>query len=260
MLRHMARIGSVVLVLALLAVAAPVSAAMPFTDVADSKFRNDIDWAFNNGITVGCSPTRFCPNGLVNREQMATFLSRMFNLPPTSTDYFSDDSSSPHEANINRVAAAGITAGCGPNRYCPKGLVTRAQMASFIARAAHLVTGGGRNYFWDDNGSVHEANIDRMAAAGMTSGCGSYQFCPNGAVTRGQMAAFLHRVETPRTAPPYPAPAPPCDPSYPTVCIPSPPPDLDCPDIPHRDFAVRQPDPHRFDGDRDGVGCETTSW
>jgi len=48
-----------------------------------------------------------------------------------------------------------------------------------------------------------------------------------------------------------------CDPSYPTVCIPPPPPDLDCGDISHRRFVVRPPDPHNFDGDGDGVGCET---
>lgn len=48
-----------------------------------------------------------------------------------------------------------------------------------------------------------------------------------------------------------------CDPSYPTVCIPPPPPDLDCPDISYRDFRVYPPDPHRFDGDHDGIGCET---
>lgn len=47
-----------------------------------------------------------------------------------------------------------------------------------------------------------------------------------------------------------------CDPSYPTVCIPSPPPDLDCRDIPYRTFVVRPPDPHGFDADRDGIGCE----
>ncbi len=47
-----------------------------------------------------------------------------------------------------------------------------------------------------------------------------------------------------------------CDASYPTVCILPPPPDLDCGDIPHRRFEVRQPDPHRFDGDFDGIGCE----
>lgn len=47
-----------------------------------------------------------------------------------------------------------------------------------------------------------------------------------------------------------------CDPAYPDVCIPSPPPDLDCADIPYRRFRVLPPDPHRFDRDRDGIGCE----
>lgn len=48
-----------------------------------------------------------------------------------------------------------------------------------------------------------------------------------------------------------------CDPSYPTVCIPPPPPDLDCGDISYRRFEVRAPDPHRFDADHDGIGCES---
>jgi len=47
-----------------------------------------------------------------------------------------------------------------------------------------------------------------------------------------------------------------CDSSYPTVCIAPPPPDLDCGDISYQNFEVRQPDPHRFDGDKDGIGCE----
>lgn len=48
-----------------------------------------------------------------------------------------------------------------------------------------------------------------------------------------------------------------CDPAYPTVCIPPPPPDLDCPQISFRNFVVLAPDPHRFDGNHDGVGCQT---
>lgn len=48
-----------------------------------------------------------------------------------------------------------------------------------------------------------------------------------------------------------------CDPAYPAVCIPSPPPDLDCGDITHRRFTVLAPDPHRFDVDGDGIGCES---
>jgi micrococcal nuclease len=47
-----------------------------------------------------------------------------------------------------------------------------------------------------------------------------------------------------------------CEPSYPDVCIASPPPDLDCADVPHRGFRVVGADPHRFDGDGDGRGCE----
>ncbi len=48
-----------------------------------------------------------------------------------------------------------------------------------------------------------------------------------------------------------------CDPSYPDFCIPPPPPDLDCKDVaPHQRFTVKQPDPHRFDGDKNGIGCE----
>ncbi len=53
-----------------------------------------------------------------------------------------------------------------------------------------------------------------------------------------------------------PSPGGNCDPSYPDVCIPSPPPDLDCGEISFRRFRVIGADPHRFDGDHDGIGCE----
>jgi len=48
-----------------------------------------------------------------------------------------------------------------------------------------------------------------------------------------------------------------CDESYPTVCIAVYPPDLDCSQIPHRYFVVVGDDPHGFDGDNDGFGCES---
>jgi hypothetical protein len=47
-----------------------------------------------------------------------------------------------------------------------------------------------------------------------------------------------------------------CDPSYPGVCIPPRPPDLDCPQISYTNFTVLPPDPHGFDRDGDGIGCE----
>ncbi len=48
-----------------------------------------------------------------------------------------------------------------------------------------------------------------------------------------------------------------CDPSYLDFCIPAPPPDLDCDEIAYRDFHVQPPDPHAFDGNHDGIGCES---
>jgi PKD repeat protein len=50
-----------------------------------------------------------------------------------------------------------------------------------------------------------------------------------------------------------------CDPSYPGLCIPPPPPDLDCDNISARNFRVLPPDPHRFDDDNDGIGCPSGS-
>ena len=47
-----------------------------------------------------------------------------------------------------------------------------------------------------------------------------------------------------------------CDPAYPEVCIPPPPPDLDCRDVGASHFTVLAPDPHNFDGDLNGIGCE----
>jgi len=50
---------------------------------------------------------------------------------------------------------------------------------------------------------------------------------------------------------------PSCDPSYPDVCIPPYPPDLNCGDIGYSNFRVVGTDPHGFDGDNDGIGCES---
>jgi hypothetical protein len=171
----------------------PPPGGHPFTDIDGSKFKNDIIWAWEEGITAGCSATRYCPNGLVTRGQMASFLVRALGLPATGTDFFTDDNTSVHEGNINRLRAAGITAGCGGTRFCPNGLVTRGQMATFLVRAYDLAA-TGTDYFTDDEGLVHEPNINALRKANITSGCGGTSFCPSGIVTRGQMAAFLHRA------------------------------------------------------------------
>src|SRR6476661_4204892 len=68
----------------------------------------------------------------------------------------------------------------------------------------------------------------------------------------------LPTTSTPtRTPIPLPVLTPVCDPAYPDFCIPSPPPILACKDLTYKGFRVLPPDPHGFDGDHDGIGCET---
>ena len=175
-----------------------------FTDVDPSGVHTaNIEALFAAGITVGCGrePRRFCPDQPVTRAQMATFLARALNLeaPSGSAGFADADPSGVHTANIEALFAAGITVGCGrePRRFCPDQPVTRAQMATFLARALNLEAPSGSAGFADaDPSDVHTANIEALFAAGITVGCGREprRFCPDQPVTRAQMATFLARA------------------------------------------------------------------
>ncbi len=193
-------------VVAALLVVGPATAlaATDFVDVPSGHtFEADITWLSDQGITRGCNPPandRFCPDQSVTRGQMAAFLVRALSLTASGSYNFSDDNGSVFEADIEKLAEAGITRGCNPptnDHFCPDSPVTRGQMAAFLVRALSLTDDGGGNNFSDDNGSVFEADIAKLAAAGITLGCNpptNNHFCPDNAVTRGQMAAFLRRA------------------------------------------------------------------
>lgn len=100
---------------------------------------------------------------------------------------------------------------------------------------------------------AEQARQAREENAGLWGSCGEF----------GVPAATPTPVPTttPQPAPtatpvPTSPPAQNCHPSYPSVCIPPPPPDLDCPEIPYTNFTVTGSDPHGFDRDNDGIGCE----
>lgn len=164
-----------------------------FWDVVSTPFRGDIERTFLHGVTFGCSPINFCPALATTREVMAAWLANALELPRATSDYFTDDETSPHEDAINRIAAAGITAGCSATTFCPTGSVTRGQMAAFLTRAFRLPW-TARDYFTDDETSIFEGDINRLALSGITAGCGRMRFCPAGIVSREQMAAFLWRA------------------------------------------------------------------
>ncbi len=173
-----------------------------FDDVADSVFVDDILWLADSGITRGCGETSFCPKDNVTRGQMAAFLVRALGYTDDGGggDLFVDDDGTTFELDIDKLAAAGVTKGCNPpvnDRFCPNDAVTREQMAAFLVRALGLTDNGGGNNFVDDDNSVFQDDIAKLAAAGITTGCNppvNDRFCPTQRVTRQQMAAFLNRA------------------------------------------------------------------
>jgi uncharacterized repeat protein (TIGR01451 family) len=179
-----------------------VTTSRDFTDDDFSIFEDDIEWLYSAGITKGCNPPvndKYCPEDSLSRGQLAAMLARGLDLPSTTTDYFTDDDGSVFESAINRVAAAGITKGCNPpanDNFCPDDLVTRGEIAAMFDRALDLPA-TTTDYFTDDDTSIFEASINRLAAAGITKGCNppdNDQYCPDGNLTRGQIAAFFRRA------------------------------------------------------------------
>ena len=150
----------------------------PYTDIEGSKYYGQILWVAQRSIMAGCTSTRFCPDGSLTRGQLAKSLAEALDLPPTGTDFYSDDESSRFEGAINRLTAAGLTGGCGGGKYCPGQTVRRGALATALARALHLPA-TGTDFFTDDESSPHEANINRIAAAGITSGCADHRYCPD---------------------------------------------------------------------------------
>ncbi len=177
-----------------------------FTDDDGNEHEGFIEAIAAAGITLGCNPegTLYCPAEPVRRDQMASFIARGFELPAAGEDFFPDDEGNTHEDNINRVAAAGITLGFDDGTFGPTLLVSRAQMASFLARAMELDPVPGDRFA--DVSGVHEGNINAIAEEGVTLGCdqAGTLFCPDESVRRDQMASFLGRALGLEPTPPPP--------------------------------------------------------
>jgi hypothetical protein len=119
-----------------------VNAAQPFPDVPPTSFAMTNIMAIKAaGITAGCGGGIYCPSSNVSRQQMAAFLVRALEGEPpagycgTTNPFLDVPYTSAMCGPIKRLSELGITTGCGGGNYCPNGLVTRDQMAAFLARA-----------------------------------------------------------------------------------------------------------------------------
>ena len=174
-----------------------------FQDIGSSLHREAIDCAAWWGVVNGFSATEFVTDGNITRGQVASMIARALRaageaIPADAADAFPDDEGSLHEGDINALADAEILLGLPDGTFNPNGDVTRAQVASMVARA-YLVAAGtalaaGTDAFADDAGSVHEADINAVAAAGWVNGIGGGLFNPNGNATRAQFSSIITRM------------------------------------------------------------------
>jgi hypothetical protein len=179
-----------------------------FADVPFSYWANSfIERLYNAGVTGGCgtNPLIYCPDNKVTRAQMAVFLLKAVHgssyVPPSATGTIFNDVPVTYWAAawIEQLYAEGVTGGCGNGNYCPEGiLTTRAQMAVFLLRAKHgssYVPPAASGIFNDVPVTYWAAAwIEQLYAEGITSGCGNGNYCPEGSLTRAEMAIFLVRT------------------------------------------------------------------
>ncbi len=189
------------MIAATVTLAAPQATALDFDDVDSGSVHAPAIAALDSlgvfGLAGVCDN---CADVPLQRQEMAVWLTRALGEtnPTADSSRFSDISStewwSPY---AEELADLEITQGCatGPLRYCPREPVTRAQMASFLTRAFDLEPASDAG-FSDTSGNFHRSDINSLTAAGVTKGCSTQplRYCPEDAVTRGQMATFLHRA------------------------------------------------------------------
>ena len=205
--RTLRAVVAAVIAVALLTLPTTAAADEGFADVSDDSTHGaNIHTLDHAGTFEGtlCGRRMFCPSDPLSRAHMAVWLVRVVDGsdpdPVTATRFSDVDGAHPQAAFIERFAQLGVTEGCTtePLRYCPDQHVTRAQMASFLARAFNLAAAGESAGFADvAAGGTHSANIDTIAATEITVGCDTepFRYCPRDPVKRAQMASFLVRAD-----------------------------------------------------------------
>lgn len=166
-----------------------------------------VESLYRNGVTQGCglAPRLFCAESSVTRDQMAIFLLRSkegsaYAPPPCTVAPFNDvPADSPFCPWIQEIANRGITSGCGNGSFCPSSPVPREQMAFFLLKTlegpGYTLPACTETPFPDVAvGSFFCPWIKELAQRGLTTGCGSGNYCPGQAVNRAQIATFLVRT------------------------------------------------------------------
>ena len=210
------------MIASLMAIAQPADAAIPTPDacpvtIPDAGFTDtggltpDTQHAINclaaYDITKGTGGGLYSPNAVVDRWEMALFLTRTadvmgVSLPSGADQGFTDidNYTSDTIIAINQLAQLAISKGCTTTQYCPEGDVTREQMALFITRlwtaAGNTLPSGADQGFTDLAGTTGEAKIaiNQLVQLGISDGKTTTTFGPKDVTNRWEMALFLTRT------------------------------------------------------------------
>ena len=169
---------------------------MGFTDVpANSWYAGAVAWAVEQGITSGTSDTTFSPNVSCTRAQMVTFLWRANGSPEIgTTSPFSDVSADAYYCDaVLWAVEQGITGGTGDGKFSPDAPCTRAQMATFLWRAAGSPAPASNVSAFTDvpEGSWYAKAVQWAYEQNITNGTGDGKFSPDATCTRAQMVQML---------------------------------------------------------------------
>lgn len=188
-------------IISTLSIAPAATAAGGFTDLKVGAFYYDaVDWAVEQGITSGTSAEKFSPKSTCTRGQVVSFLWRAAGSPAVSgSNPFTDVSSDKYYYNaVLWAVEQGITSGVSADRFNPSGSCTRAQVVSFLWRAAGSPAVSASNPFADVSSDKYYYNAVLWAVGNsITSGVSAGSFAPASVCTRAQVVSFLHRFYNP---------------------------------------------------------------
>jgi hypothetical protein len=156
-----------------------------------------IEALVENGITTGCGPHAYCPNGEVTRGELVTFLARALSVAPsTEPSPFPDLTDDLfYTGYATRLHELGVVSGRTDGTFDGQSAVSRGEMAVFLQRAFSLEADLEPATFADvDPALFYGEAIEALRDAEITLGCGSDRFCPNDPVIRHDMALFLTRA------------------------------------------------------------------